>query len=40
LIEESQYPPISFINNTNDRIKIEEHKQRFLEELVNKGDMA
>jgi len=23
LIEESQYPPISFINNTKHRIKIE-----------------
>lgn len=30
IIEESQYPPISFINHTNDRIKIEEREQRFL----------
>lgn len=31
LIEESQYPPISFINNTRHRIKIEEGSERFSE---------
>lgn len=40
LIEESQYPPISFINNTNHRIKIEETEERFSEELLNRGDMG
>ena len=40
LIEESQYPPISFINNTKHRIKIEETEERFSEELLNKGDMG